>query len=122
MGFSRQECWRGLPCPTPKYLPDPGIEPTSLILLHWQVGSLPLGPPGKPSGTIQSREDALHTRGMPTQAFLLWGRRHAFFVSAIKQITLQIKSDFSFPGDQVGTGITDVVTPWEVLAWSQLGA
>ena len=27
MGFSRQECWSGLPCPPPGDLPDPGIEP-----------------------------------------------------------------------------------------------
>ena len=26
MEFSRQECWRGLPCPLPGDLPDPGIE------------------------------------------------------------------------------------------------
>ena len=31
MGFSRQEYWSGLPCPPPGDLPDPGIEPTSLI-------------------------------------------------------------------------------------------
>ena len=30
-------------------LPDPGIESMSLCLLHWQVGSLPLVPPGKPT-------------------------------------------------------------------------
>ena len=29
MGFSRQEYWSGLPCPTPGDLADPGIEPTS---------------------------------------------------------------------------------------------
>ena len=29
-GFSRQEYWSGLPCPSPGDLPDPGIEPTSL--------------------------------------------------------------------------------------------
>ena len=28
--FSRQESLSGLPCPPPGYLPDPGIEPTSL--------------------------------------------------------------------------------------------
>ena len=33
MGFSRQECWSGLPCPPPGDLPDPGIEPTSLTSL-----------------------------------------------------------------------------------------
>ena len=28
VGFSRQEYWSGLPCPSPGYLPDPEIEPT----------------------------------------------------------------------------------------------
>ena len=31
MGFSRQEYWRGLPFPSPGDLPDPGMEPTSLM-------------------------------------------------------------------------------------------
>ena len=31
MGFSRQECWSGLPCPPPGDLPDPGNEPASLM-------------------------------------------------------------------------------------------
>ena len=31
MGFFRQECWNGLPFPTLGDLPDPGIEPTSLV-------------------------------------------------------------------------------------------
>ena len=31
MGFSRQEHWNGLPCSPPGDLPDPGIEPTSLM-------------------------------------------------------------------------------------------
>ena len=31
MGFSRQEYWNGLPCLPPGNLPDPGIEPTSLM-------------------------------------------------------------------------------------------
>ena len=30
MGFSRQEYWSGLLCPPPD-LPNPGIEPTSLV-------------------------------------------------------------------------------------------
>ena len=32
-GFSRQEQWRGLPCPPSGDLPNPGIEPTSLMFL-----------------------------------------------------------------------------------------
>ena len=47
MGFSRQGHWRGLPCPLPGELPDPGMEPASLSLQHWQAGSLPLVPPGR---------------------------------------------------------------------------
>ena len=39
MGFSRQECWSGLPFPSPGDLPNPGVDTQ---LLHWQVGSLPL--------------------------------------------------------------------------------
>ena len=30
MGFSRQEYWGGLPCPSPGDLSDPGIKPASL--------------------------------------------------------------------------------------------
>ena len=38
MGFSQQECWSGLPFPSPGDLPDPGIEPGSPAL---QADSLP---------------------------------------------------------------------------------
>ena len=31
MGFSRQEYWSGLPGPPPRDLPNPGMEPTSLM-------------------------------------------------------------------------------------------
>ena len=31
MGFPRQEYWSGLPFPSPGDLPDPGIEPMSLV-------------------------------------------------------------------------------------------
>ena len=31
MGFPRQECWSGLPCPPLGDLPNPGIEPVSLM-------------------------------------------------------------------------------------------
>ena len=41
MGLSRQEYWRGLPCPPPD-LPDPGIKPGSPVSSELQVDSLPL--------------------------------------------------------------------------------
>ena len=44
MEFSRQECWSGLPFPSPEELPDPGIEPKSSAL---QADSLLSELPGK---------------------------------------------------------------------------
>ena len=41
MGFSRQEYWSGLPCPPPGDLPDPGIEPTTLMYPAWTGGYSP---------------------------------------------------------------------------------
>ena len=49
MGFCRQECWSGLPFPSPRDLPDPGIEPRSPAL---QADALPSEPPGKPPRRI----------------------------------------------------------------------
>ena len=45
MGFSRKEYWSELTFPSPDYLPDPGIEPTSPVL---QADSLPLSHQGGP--------------------------------------------------------------------------
>ena len=53
MGFSRQECWSGLPFPSPGDLLDPGIEPVSPAL---RADALPSEPPGKPPAL---RADAL---------------------------------------------------------------
>ena len=36
--FSRQEYWNGLPCPSPGVLPDPGIEPVSLMSPEFSGG------------------------------------------------------------------------------------
>ena len=48
MGFSRQEHWNESPCPPPGVLPDPGIEPASLVSPAGQAGSFPLSPLGSP--------------------------------------------------------------------------
>ena len=49
MGFSKQEYWSGLPCPPPEDLPDPGIEPMSLMSPALAGGFFTLVPPGKPN-------------------------------------------------------------------------
>ena len=50
MGFSRQECWSGLPFPSQGDLPDPGIEPRSPAL---QADALLSEPPGKPTQYVR---------------------------------------------------------------------
>ena len=45
MSFSREEYWSGLPFPSPRDLPNPGIKPGSPAL--W-TDALPSEPPGKP--------------------------------------------------------------------------
>ena len=48
MEFSRQEYWSGLPLPTPRNLPDPGIKPASLASPALTGGFFTTEPPGKP--------------------------------------------------------------------------
>ena len=55
MGFSRQGYCRGSPLPPAGGLPGP--NPHLLCLLHWQVGSLPSTPPGKPHISQQLASD-----------------------------------------------------------------
>ena len=49
MGFSRQEYWGGLPCPPPRDLPDPEIEPMSLESPDVAGKFFTAEPQGKPS-------------------------------------------------------------------------
>ena len=51
MRFSRQEYWSGLPFPSPRYFPDPGMETRSPAL---QADSLPSEPPRKPPVVLNS--------------------------------------------------------------------
>ena len=50
LGIFHARILDGGPFPTPadRPNPDPDIKPAFLHLLHWQAGSLPLAPPGKP--------------------------------------------------------------------------
>ena len=51
MGFHRQGYWRGLPCPSPKDLPDPGIKSMSPALAG---GFFTTEPPGKPMSPLRT--------------------------------------------------------------------
>ena len=57
IGFSRQEYWSGLSCPSPGDLPDPGIEPTSPAAPALQADSLPLSNLGSYLNLILNNQD-----------------------------------------------------------------
>ena len=52
MEFSKQEYWSGLPCPTPRDLPEPGIEPMSPVAPALQADFLPLSHWGSPRTSL----------------------------------------------------------------------
>ena len=58
-GRPRQDYLSGLPCPSQRDLPNPGMEPspygTLFCLLHWQEGFLKLVPLGSPAYAYQNR-------------------------------------------------------------------
>ena len=58
MGFSRQEYWSGMPFPSPRDLPDPGIKPAPLATAG---GFFTTEPPGKPHmPSFEMREAGSH--------------------------------------------------------------
>ena len=101
IGFSRKECWSGLPFPSPGDLPNSGIEPGSPAL---QADALPSEPPGKPlpvyvceSWTIKKTE---HQR---IDAFELWCWRRLLRVPwtarrSNQSILMEISTGFSLVG------------------------
>ena len=63
MGFPKQEYWNVLPFPSPGYLPNPGIEPTSPPLLVDSSPSEPSGKSKKPSLAEDGIVDIKHFEG-----------------------------------------------------------
>ena len=111
MGFSRQEYWSGLPCPSPVDLPKPGIEPGSPAL---QADALPrelLGHPGGPRhrGEHLSRVLCLLVQS-PSHARLLvtpW--------TAARQVSLSLTQPCLTPGDPVDCSTPGLPVPHHLL-------
>ena len=79
-GLSRQEHWSWLPCLPPGDLPNPGIEPPGILhLLHWQVGSLPLAPHGKPQIIYKFEQYTSHMNLLPTEEFSSQSRKTIWY-------------------------------------------
>ena len=91
MGFSRQECWSGLPSPSEGDLPDPGIKPMSLVSPALQADSLPLSHRGSPSsGLADPRSGFLGSKGHSQDSSLL-----QVSLWMLSLLTLWIKAVFS---------------------------
>ena len=94
MGFSRQEYWSGLPCPSPGDLRNPRVDPGSPTL---EADTLTSEPPGKP----QQRSSYTYFK---QQRFLIVGqsfqipnpnmpihiRVTLFLLPSVKNLSLQI--------------------------------
>ena len=59
IGFSWQEYWSGLSFPFPGDLPNPGMEPASLVSCIGKQGSWLLAPPGKATLTMLDLKGSL---------------------------------------------------------------
>ena len=91
MRFSRQEFWGGLPGPPPGIFLTQGLNSHLLNFLHWQVGSLPLVPPGKPSISVYWGLNFLRAKLVePSSSHgLLWSSQG---------FTTQLPNDSEVPG------------------------
>ena len=86
MGFSRQECWSEFSRPPPGDLPDPGMEPASLMSPASAGGFLSTVPPGKSKSTTalcqitrfsqHTRSYAQVTRSMSVHLGKRWAREN----------------------------------------------
>ena len=87
MGFSRQECWSGLPLPSPGDLPNPGMEPLSSALVG---GFFTPEPPGKfKSKSFSSLKPVFH-------ATKLYFKRHAVQQQHTHGLSLMPGRSYSF--------------------------
>ena len=76
MGFSMQEYWSRLLFPTPGIFPTQGLNLPLLSLLHWQVDSLPLVPPGKPQASNHKRYELKLQNKCKTKHNMLCSKLH----------------------------------------------
>ena len=63
MEFSRGEYWSGLPYPTPGDLPDPRVEPTSLVSLALEGAFFTTVLPGKSRASHREKQFLLPAKG-----------------------------------------------------------
>ena len=92
-GFSRQDYWNGLPCPSPQDLPNPGIEPRSPTS---QMDSLLTEPSGKPKntgvGSLSLLQGIFLTRESNQSLICIAGRFFTIFTLILSCISLHFST------------------------------
>ena len=104
MGFSRQECWSGLPCLPPGDLPDSGVEPTSPTSLALAGGFF----------TTNSTWEALHSLTWPHT-----GLPQVIMLILSISLTLWIRGSVTYFSVRTGTRLlwTLIVVQSPSLVW-----
>ena len=105
MEFSSPEYWSGEPFPSPRDLPNPGIEPRSLTL---QVDSLSAEPQGKPKNTAVDSLSLLQeifptqgsTPGLPHCRRILYQLSHKGSPRILEWVALSFSRGSSQPRDR----------------------
>ena len=101
IGFSRQECWSGsgLPFPTPGDIPNPGMEPVSLVSPALQMDSLPLSHQGSPivlEGEFRKSSSGLFRKMSRTCREEGRGKGHALLDHLAGEVTGRARSCRAF--------------------------
>ena len=108
MGFSRQESWSGLPCPSPGDLPNPGVEPMSLWSHGLQYTRLPCPSPtpGACSNSCPSRR---------------WCHQTISFSSCLQSFpasgSFPVSQFFASGGQSIGASASVSVLPMNIVDW-----
>ena len=121
MEFSRQEYWSGLPFPSPRDLPNPGIEPGFTAL---QADSLPSEPPGKVEKTcLNTLENTYLNTLQEKKKLLSIGSRKIiivihFFLGVLKNILLMLCAMLPIHFS-LFSGLNSIIN-WELLSLKTL--
>ena len=103
MEFSRQEYWSWLPFPTPGDLPDPGIEPTSLVSPALTGRSFTTALPGKPLSFFLGDPKYYSHTGPRTHTHLTSRARWSRDVPWVTTTKMRVPDTYKgFPGDTGG--------------------
>ena len=98
VGFCRQECWSGLPCPPPVDPPYLGTEPVSPASLELQADSLPTEPPGKPIKDKWSEVAQLYLTLWDPMNYTIHGILQA---TVLEWVAVPFSRGFSQPRDRI---------------------